>query len=132
MKPKSVWANLAVEDLGRTTKFYTQLGFKPNSPHTSDELTSFFISDSNFVIHFFLKEKLQPAMKGEIVDTKHANEIIFSLSASSREEVDTCMEDVKKAGGTIFSAPENFQQGYTFGFADPDGHKFNVLYWPGM
>jgi predicted lactoylglutathione lyase len=132
MKPKKIWANLAVEDLDRTNKFYTELGFKPNNPHTSNELTSFFVSDDNFVIHFFLRNRLQVAMKGEIADAKQANEIIFSLSANSREEVDRCLEEVKKAGGTIFSEPENFEKGYTFGFADPDGHKFNVLYWPGM
>jgi predicted lactoylglutathione lyase len=132
MTPKQIWANLAVENLERTNQFYTQLGFKPNSPHTSNELTSFFIGNDNFVIHFFLRDQLQVAMKGEIVDATQANEIIFSLSAGSREEVDRCLEEVKKAGGTVFSELENFQKGYTFGFADPDGHKFNVLYWPGM
>lgn len=30
MKPKMIWANLAVSDLERTTKFYTELGFKSN------------------------------------------------------------------------------------------------------
>jgi catechol 2,3-dioxygenase-like lactoylglutathione lyase family enzyme len=28
MKPKKIWANFAVDDLERTTKFYTALGFK--------------------------------------------------------------------------------------------------------
>ena len=49
-----------------------------------------------------------------------------------QEEVDQWMEKAKQAGGTVFSEPQNYLQGYTFGFADPDGHKFNVLYWPGM
>ncbi len=42
------------------------------------------------------------------------------------------VDKVKKAGGVIFSEPEDFEVGYTFGFTDPDGHKFNFLYWPGM
>jgi len=42
MKAKKMWANLAVEDLERTGKFYTKLGFEPNGPHTSNELVSFF------------------------------------------------------------------------------------------
>lgn len=71
-------------------------------------------------------------MRGKVADTKHENEIIFSLSADSRENVDEWYEIVQKAGAKIFSEPENFQQGYTFGFTDPDGHKFNFLYWPGM
>lgn len=30
MKTKQIWANLATNDLGRTTKFYTEPGFKAN------------------------------------------------------------------------------------------------------
>ncbi len=49
MKPKKIWANLAVSDLVRTTKFYTELGFRSNG--SSKELTSFFVGDNDFVIH---------------------------------------------------------------------------------
>jgi len=34
-----IWSNLAVSDLKRTTKFYTELGFKPNGTPTK-EITS--------------------------------------------------------------------------------------------
>lgn len=51
MKPKKIWSNLAVSDLERTTKFYTELGFKPNGD--SQELTSFFVGEDDFVMHFF-------------------------------------------------------------------------------
>lgn len=129
METKQIWANLAVKDLERTTKFYTALGFKSNG--NSKELTSFFFGDANFVIHFFTKEQLEKFMP-EIADLSKGNEIIFSLSAKNKEEVDNWAEAVRKAGGTIFLEPTEYEQGYTFGFSDPDGHKFNVLYWPGM
>lgn len=129
METKQIWANLAVKDLERTTKFYTALGFKPNG--NSKELTSFFFGEDNFVMHFFIKEKLEKIMP-EIADLSKGNEIIFSLSAKSKEEVDNWAEEVKKAGGKTFLEPTKYEQGYTFGFSDPDGHKFNVLYWPGM
>lgn len=29
MNPKMIWSNLAVSDLERTTKFYTELGLSP-------------------------------------------------------------------------------------------------------
>ena len=51
MTAKKIWANLAVSDLGRTTKFYTELGFKPNG--RSGELTSFRVGEGDFIIHFF-------------------------------------------------------------------------------
>lgn len=127
MKTKKVWANFGVADLDRTTQFYKQLGFKPNG--ASDQLTSFFFGDENFIIHFFLKNILEPAMKGPITDTKAGNEIILTLSADSKDDVDSWAKEVQQAGGTVVSQPEEFGAGYYgFVFADPDGHKFNVFY----
>ncbi|MES2238987.1 MAG: VOC family protein [Bacteroidota bacterium] len=127
MNTKKIWSNLAVTDLERTTKFYTEIGFKPNG--SSKDLTSFKVGEDNFIIHFFLKDILKPAIKGEIADLKHGNEIIFTLSADSKEEVNNWEDEVRKAGGTIVSKPEEFGPGYYgFVFADPDGHKYNVFY----
>ncbi len=127
MNPKKIWANLAVSDLERTTKFYTKLGFRSNG--ANEDLTSFFVGDDDFVIHFFLKEKLKPAMKGKLTDTQKSNEVIFTLSAESREQVDGWAKEVERAGGKVVSPPEAFGKGYYgFVFADPDGHKFNVFY----
>lgn len=127
MKSTRIWANFAVDDLERTTKFYSELGFEHNG--MSGDLTSFLIGEDNFVMHFFLKEKLKPAMKGEIVDLKLGNEIIFTLSAESKKDVDEWASEVEKAGGVIISKPEEFGEGYYgFVFADPDGHRFNVFY----
>lgn len=131
MKPKMIWGNLVSHNLQKTIQFYTDLGFKQNGKET-DELVSFSFGESNFIINFFIAKRLEAALKGKLTNAKSENEIIFSLSASSREEVDLWYEKVKKIGGTIFSEPENFEVGYTFGFSDPDGHKFNFLYWPGM
>jgi uncharacterized protein len=130
MKTKQIWANLAVSDLERTSKFYTELGFKKGSQ--TQELTSIAFGENSFVINFFLKDILQNNTHSKITDLKNGNEIIFSLSAKSKEEVNEWMEIVKKAGGKITVEPYEIGQGYTFVFSDPDGHKFNVLYWPGM
>jgi len=131
MKPKKIWSNLAVSDLKRTTKFYTELGFKSNG--SSKELTSFFVGEDNFVMHFFLKDILKTAIKGEITDSENSNEVIFTLSSESKAQVDNWAKEVKKAGGKIISEPEEFGKGYYgFVFADPDGHRFNVFYMEGL
>jgi predicted lactoylglutathione lyase len=134
MKTKQIWANLATNDLERTAKFYTELGFKANNPNGShgQELTSFSFGENDFIINFFLKNILQNNTRSPITDLKSGNEIIFSLSARSKEEVNEWVEIVKKAGGKITVETYEIGQGYTFVFSDPDGHKFNILYWPGM
>ena len=132
MKTKQIWANLPISDLDRTTKFYEELGFTSNNSVKSDELISFSFGENNFIINFFLKDILESNTKMKFSDMKTGNEIIFSLSAGSKEEVDEWVKTVEKAGGTISTTPYAIEEGYTFGFSDPDGHIFNVLYWPGM
>jgi len=132
METKKIWANLSVKDLEQTHEFYTKLGFKLNGKFSKEnELVSFLVGEDEFVVHFFLEESLKPAMGGEIADLSKANEVMFTLSADSREEVDQWAEAVKKADGTVFSKPQNIQGNtnwYGCGFADPDGHKWNVFY----
>ena len=131
MKTKKIWANLGVENLDRTTKFYTELGFKPNG--ASKELTSFFVGEDDFVMHFFLTDILKTNIKGEIADSQNANEVIFTLSAESKAQVDNWEKEVERAGGKIISKPEEFGKGYYgFIFTDPDGHRFNVFYMEGL
>lgn len=127
MKPTRIWANLGVDDLQRTTSFYTTLGFKPNG--ASADLTSFMVGEHDFIMHFFRKEALKNGMHGAIADLNHGNEIIFTLWADTRAEVDQWEIEVRNAGGTIISPAEEFGQGYYgFVFADPDGHRFNVFH----
>ena len=130
MNPKKVWTNLGVSDLKRTTEFYNALGFRPNGKHSvTKELTSFLVGDDDFVMHFFLKDVLETNMKVKIADTKSAIEVMFTLSAASKDHVDKWAIEVEKAGGKIVSRPEEFGEGfYGFVFADPDGHTFNVFY----
>lgn len=127
MNPKKIWSNLTVSDLDKTTKFYTELGFKSNG--RSEDLTSFFFGEHNFVMHFFLEDKLKANVEIEISDAHLANEIIFTLSAESRDEVNNWEAAVLNAGGEIVSKSKEFGKDY-YGcvFADPDGHKFNVFY----
>jgi predicted lactoylglutathione lyase len=131
MKSKLIWANFSVKDAKRTKEFYTQLGFTPNGSFQSDsKLASFFFGDNKFVIHFFEQgngiDKFFPS--GAKTD-----EIIFTLSAETEEEVKEFESKVKKAGGEIFQKLRRDESNYYgFAFADPDGHKFNVLLMDNM
>lgn len=130
MNSTKIWANLAVSNLERTTKFYNALGFTPNGKHSvTNDLTSFLIGKDNFVIHFFLKDVLEANMKIKITDAENAIEVMFTLSADSKVEVDNWANIVELAGGRLLSRPQEFGEFYYgFVFADPDGHTFNVLH----
>ena len=132
MNPKMIWSNLAVSDLERTTQFYTALGFKQNGKPNS-ELTSFLFGENNFVMHFFLREILQTNVTYEIADSQKVNEVVYTLSARSKEEVDSWEKEIENAGGKLISKAAAFgKEYYGFDFADPDGHRFNVFYMEGL
>jgi predicted lactoylglutathione lyase len=130
MNPRKIWSNLAVSDIGRTTRFYNALGFKPNGKFSvTKELTSFLIGDGNFVMHFFLKNVIESNMKVKFSGPGNPIEVMYTLSAESKEQVDQWANEVEKAGGKLVSVPEEFGEGYYgFVFSDPDGHTFNVFY----
>ena len=76
------------------------------------------------VIHFFE----QGSQIDEYLASGPNSEIIFTLSAETEEEVKEWAEKVKNAGGKLFhEVGRDETNHYGFAFADPDGHKFNVL-----
>jgi uncharacterized protein len=129
IRNRQVWANLSVADVERTRKFYDSLGFKLNGDPNNGQLVSFFAGSDDFIIHFFRVDMFEKASVGSAADLSEGNEIMYTIGANSREEVDTWADQVKDADGSLFSEPAEMQNGwYGCGFADPDGHKWNVFY----
>jgi len=127
---KDLWINLPVKDLKKSREFFTKLGFNQNTkfPETG-QMSSLFVGTKNLVIMLCVEAVFQGFTKNNIPDAKQATEVLFSFDAESRQEVDELADKVKTAGGTIWAAPgENQGWMYGFGFADLDGHRWNVLY----
>ncbi len=131
MKSKLIWANFSVKDVKRTNQFYTQLGFEPNGVFQADaKLTSFFFAENKFVIHFF---ETGSGIDAYLPAGPKNDEIIFTLSAETEEEVQAFEAKVREAGGEVFQQLRRDEFNYYgFAFADPDGHKFNVLLMDNM
>ena len=130
MNAEKIWANFSVKDAKRTRQFYTQLGFTPNNPNNDPILASFLFGDDDFVIHFFEQGS---RIDDYLPSGSKTSEIIFTLSAETEAEVNEFADKVKEAGGDIFQKVRRDENNYFgFAFADPDGHKFNVLLMDNM
>ncbi|MCX2681565.1 VOC family protein [Galbibacter sp. EGI 63066] len=127
---KDFWFNLPVKDLERSKQFFRDIGFKENpSMAKANHLGSFFIGEKNVVMMLFPKEAFEGFTAHQIADTDKGTEALFNIDAESKEEVDTLAKTVEKAGGTIYAPPgEKDGWMYAFGFIDPDGHRWSVLY----
>lgn len=126
--PQSLWFNLPVKDVAISRAFYENIGFELNEQYANNEHSaSFYVSQQRIVMMLFQEEGFQSYIRSRKV--AYENEVLFSISADSQEEVDQLAAAVKSAGGQLFSAPKEIQGWmYSCGFSDPDGHKWNALF----
>lgn len=125
-----IWINLPSKDLVRVRKFFTHLGFAIDQENSSEHLIGMSVGDNKLIVNYF-HYKYFESLSGAhpATDTMKSHEVLFSLGAESIEDVDNMTLKVLEAGGRIFSRPA-FKEGwmYGFGFLDPDGHRWNVVY----
>ena len=85
---------------------------------------------TNHVVLTYFPESVFRGFLGNTVEvSRQGTEVLFTLGANSMDEVDEIALRVDPAGGTVFSKPgERGGWIYGCGFADPDGHRWNMLY----
>ncbi|MED1948255.1 MULTISPECIES: VOC family protein [Brevibacillus] len=127
---KELWINLPVKDLEKSKSFFAALGFSFHPRHeNSKDVAGLLIGEKNLLVMLFPEAAFQSFTQNELADTKRGTEVLFSIDAESREAVDELVNRVKEAGGIVFSEPREHGPGmYGAGFADLDGHRWNVLY----
>jgi predicted lactoylglutathione lyase len=127
---KQLWLNLPVKDVARSREFFTRMGFKFNdSQGVTSDSACMLVGEKPVVIMLFEEHILQGFTRQELTDTSKSTEMLISIDAESREEVDEMAVRAQSAGGIVFTQPEEIQGWmYGCGFCDPDGHRWNVLY----
>lgn len=126
---KQIWLNLPVKEVAVSKGFFSKIGFSFNEEHDTPNSTCMIVGEEKFVVMLFEESLFAGFSQNEITDTKSSSEILISIDAESKEEVDDLAKKVQEAGGTVFAPPAESQGWmYGFGFADLDGHRWNVLY----
>ncbi|SFD07328.1 VOC family protein [Flavobacterium phragmitis] len=126
---KQIWLNLPVKDVAKAKDFFWKIGFSFNEQHDTPSSTCMVVGENNFVVMLFEEMLFSSFSQNGIVDTKSGSEVLISIDAESREEVDELAKKAEEAGGTVFAPPAE-SQGWMYGcgFADLDGHRWNVLF----
>jgi uncharacterized protein len=126
---KKIWLNLPVKNIDKSKVFFTKIGFSFNEQHSTITSTCMLVGEANFVVMLFEEVQFAGCIQNNVTDTATSSEILISIDAESREEVDEFAIKVQEAGGNLFAKPaENQGWMYGCGFADLDGHRWNVLY----
>jgi len=127
---KEFWFNLPVKNVQKATAFFTQIGFTLNSHYNNNESSaSFFIGQKNIVMMLFDYPSFKGFTGNETADATKVSEVLFSIDAESKEEVDEIVKRAIAAGGASSHKPSEMQ-GWMYGcvFTDLDGHRWNVLH----
>jgi uncharacterized protein len=127
---RELWLNLPVREPERAKEFYMNLGFRLNERYVSqDGSFSMIVGDNQVVLMLFPESTFRSFTGNAIADSWQGTEVLFSLGANSRDEVDELALKAERAGGTVFSKPgEKDGWMYGCGFTDLDGHRWNALY----
>jgi len=127
---KQFWISLPVKDINKSKEFFTQLGFKFNTKYgNSPNSASLLVGEKDVVVMLFDEPSFKGFTNNEITSTKQSTEVLLSIDAQSKEEVDEMAKKAIEAGGASNHKPTEMK-GWMYGcvFSDIDGHRWNVLY----
>ena len=123
----SIFVNLAVKDLQRSTAFYEALGYNRNEQFSDENATCIVVSDQIYVM-LLVEDFFSTFTDKAIVDANTATEAILALSADSKTTVDALFDKALAAGGKPVKETEDRGFMYSSSFQDPDGHQWEIVW----
>ncbi len=124
---RQIFVNLPVRDLPRSQAFFSALGLRFNPRFTNEQAACLEIADNIYAM-LLTEPFFQGFTQLPVSDATKATEVLLALSCDSRDEVIALVHKAVAAGGTTPNAPKDFGFMYQHGFADPDGHQWEVFY----
>lgn len=123
---KEIYINLPVDDLSRSRSFFESLGFGFN-PDYSDETAACLILGENIFCMLSSAEKFSTFITREARKTDGPAETILSITLSSREAVDTLVDQAMSLGAGTQLPPVDYGWMYYRSFTDLDGHAWEAM-----
>lgn len=124
---RQIFVNLPIKDMARSQAFFRALGLKFNPRFTNEQGASLEIAENIYAM-LLVEPFFQGFTKLPLCDAKKATEVLIALSCDSREEVEDMVRKAVAAGGTTPNEPKDYGFMYQHGFADLDGHQWEVFY----
>ena len=122
-----IFVNLPVKDLKKSKGFYEALGFK-NNPQFTDETAACMVISEDIFVMLLTEPKFKTFTPKSIADAKTSTEVLNALSCESRDAVNDQVAKAVAAGGTTYAPSKDYGFMYQHGFADPDGHIWELIW----
>jgi hypothetical protein len=118
---------LGVGDLGRARAFYESMGWHTAADPEDDVV---FFQGPGMIVALW--DRVRLAADSAVVDTGGWGGVTLAYNTRSPAEVDTVIDEARRAGATIGREPgPTFWGGYSGVFVDPEGHPWEVAHNPG-
>ena len=127
---RQIFVNLPIRDMPRSQAFFRALGFEFNAQFTNDQGACMVVADGIHVM-LLVEPFFQTFTKLPVSDARKSTEVLIALSCDDRAEVDALVAKAVAAGATTPNAPQDHGFMYQHGFADLDGHQWEV-FWMDM
>jgi hypothetical protein len=124
---RSIFVNLPVADIAVSRSFFTALGFTVNEQFSDEQAVSIVIEE-NITAILMTPTRFADFVVGEIADAQKTTEVLFALSAETREDVDRLRATALAQGGSEWKPNQDHGFMYGASFADPDGHVWEIVW----
>jgi predicted lactoylglutathione lyase len=124
-----IYVNLPINDVQRSRKFFTSLGYTINEQFSSEQAICVVLSE-NIIAMLLLKDYFATFINKPVNDASKQAGVIVALKCESKEEVDGLVAKALAAGGTAPMPSLDHGFMYIHGFQDLDGHCWELLSMP--
>lgn len=125
---KELWINLPVKDLSKSRKFFNDIGMEiMDGGEGNNQMVGMVVGTHRVHVMLVQDKRFESFTHNALTDTDQSTEALFSISVDTKEELEEIIGNVKQAGGFVFGEPTERDGLYGAGFADLDGHRWNLL-----
>ena len=124
---RQIFVNLPIRDMARSQAFFKALGLSFNPRFTNEQGACLEIADNIYAM-LLIEPFFQGFTRLPVADARKTTEVLIALSCDSRDEVNDLVAKAVAAGATTPNAPQDHGFMYQHGFADLDGHQWEVFW----
>ncbi len=124
---RTLFVNMPVADVERSTTFFTELGFGFNPMFTDETAACMLVGEHAFVM-LLSREKFAQFATLPIADPTTHTLALYCFSVASRDDVDAVSAAALAAGGVEADGAEDLGFMYSRSFFDLDGHGWQVMW----
>lgn len=127
MKVKSIYINLSTRDLCKTRDFWTHLGFSFNDQISNDKALCLILNEGA-MYSMFIRQDYFNSFTNRSISDNSSTQVLIAIEVDSRERLEEIVNLAIQNGGSRYKASVDYDWMYYDSFADPDGHKWEVMY----